>query len=115
MGSPEQGPGRRASGTLGTQGNGLGGHGRGAQWLWQPTGWVGENHCTMLLGDASCGALHEKGTDGDERANELPSSYQNGDEPYPWGTWARQRVLSRVCDMWTGTGNEWAGSHRCQT
>ena len=45
----------------------------------------------MLLSDASCGALCEKGTDGDERANELPSSYQNSDKPYPWGTWARQR------------------------
>ena len=47
----------------------------------------------MLLGDASHGALHEKGTDGDERVNKLPSSYQNGDEPYPQGTWAHQRVL----------------------
>ena len=49
----------------------------------------------MLLSDASRGALRKKGTDGDERANEPPSSYQNSDEPYPWGTWARQRVLLR--------------------
>ena len=70
----------------------------------------------MLLSDASCGALREKGTDGDEeRANKPPSSYQNGDEPYPWGTWARQRVLSCVCDVQAGTGNEWAGGHGYQT
>ena len=55
----------------------------------------GENCCAMLLGDASCGALRKKGTDGDEeRANEPPSSYQNSDKPYPRGTWAHQRVLS---------------------
>ena len=61
------------------------------------------------------GALCEKGTDSDERVNEPPSSYQNGNEPYPQGTWACQRVLSRVCDVWTGMGNEWAGGQRCQT
>ena len=82
------------------------------------THWAGgENRHAMLLGDASCGALHKKGTDSDEeRVNELPSSYyQNGDEPYPWGTWARQRVLLCVCDAQTGTGNEWAGGRGYQT
>ena len=63
--------------------------------MWQPTGRVGENRHVMLLGDASCGALREKGTNSDERVNKSPSSYQNGNEPYPQGTWARQRVLSR--------------------
>ena len=52
-----------------------------------PLGRGGENRHAMLLSDASHGALCEKGTDGDEeRVNEPPSSYQNGDEPYPWGT-----------------------------
>ena len=70
----------------------------------------------MLLGNASCGALHKKGTNSDkERANELPSSYQSSDEPYPRGTWARQKVLLRVCDAQMVTGNERAGGHGCQT
>ena len=70
----------------------------------------------MLLGDASHGALHEKGTDSDEeRVNEPPSSYQNGNEPYPQGTWACQRVRLRICDAQVGTGNEWAGGRGYQT
>ena len=70
----------------------------------------------MLLGDTSCGALHKKGTnDDEERVNEPPSSCQNSDEPYPQGTWARQRVLLHVCDVQTGMGNEWAGSRGYQT
>ena len=81
-----------------------------------PLGGGGENCHAMLLGDTSRGALCKKGTDGNkERANKLPSSYQNGNEPYPWGTWAHQRVLSRVCDVQTGTGNEWAGGRGYQT
>ena len=84
--------------------------------MWQPTGWGEENHCVMLLGDTSCGALHKKGTnDDEERVNEPPSSCQNSDEPYPQGTWARQRVLSCICDMQTVTGNERACGCGCQT
>ena len=81
------------------------------------THWAGgENRRAMLLGNASHGSLRKKGTNGNEkRANEPPSSYQNGDEPYPRGTWARQRVLLRICDAQTGTGNEWAGGHGYQT
>ena len=55
----------------------------------------------MLLGDASHGALHEKGTD--------------DDKPYPQGTWAHQTGLLHVCDAQTGTGNGTACNHECQT
>ena len=60
----------------------------------------------LLHGDASRGALCEKGNDNDKgRVSELPSSCQSNDEPYPEGTWARQRNHARVLDAQMGSRN----------
>ena len=70
----------------------------------------------MLLSNASRGALREKGIDDDEeRVSEPLSSCQNGDEPYPQGTWAHQMGLSCVCDAQMGMGNRMACDRGCQT
>jgi len=57
----------------------------------------------LLHADVSHVALRKKGDENDKgRANKVPSSCQNNDEPSPGGTWARQRCRLHDYSMQTG-------------